>query len=84
MAKLIYANGDSWTAGDIVDPELFGDNFAKVNDPNNRQYRLPRVWPHKLGKLLDIDVINNSHAGGSNDRIVRSTISPAVQLSPFA
>ena len=80
MAKLIYTNGDSWTAGDIVDPELFGDNFAKVNDPENRQYRLPRVWPHKLGKLLNSKVINNSHAGGSNDRIVRSTINDIIGL----
>jgi len=24
----IYVNGHSWTAGDIVDPELFGDNLA--------------------------------------------------------
>ena len=80
MAKLIYTNGDSWTAGDIVDPELFGDDFAKVNDPRNRPYRLPRVWPDKLGKLLNIDVLNNAHAGGSNDRIVRSTINDIVKL----
>lgn len=78
--KVLYANGDSWTAGDIVDPDIFGDDLAKVNDPKNKEYRLPRVWPHKLGNLLDIDVINNSHAGGSNDRIVRSTINDILEL----
>ena len=30
--KTLYANGDSWTCGDIVDPELFGDDLSKVND----------------------------------------------------
>jgi len=78
--KTLYANGDSWTAGDIVDPELFGDNLSKVNDPDNKPYRLPRVWPHKIGKELNIEVINNSHAGASNDRIFRSTINDITNL----
>ena len=67
MAKLIYTNGDSWTAGDIVDPKLFGTDNAHVNHPKNKQYRLPRVWPGKLGKLLKTEVINNSVAGASNE-----------------
>ena len=71
--KTLYANGDSWTCGDIVDPELFGDNLSKVNDPANKPYRLPRVWPHKIGKELGVEVINNSHAGASNDRIFTRT-----------
>ena len=54
--KTLYANGDSWTAGDIVDPDLFGDDLSKVNDPKNKPYRLPRVWPHKIGKELGIEV----------------------------
>ena len=78
--KTLYTNGDSWTAGDIVDPELFGDNLSKVNDPDNKPYRLPRVWPHKIGKELNIEVINNSHAGGSNDRIFRSTVNDILGL----
>ena len=28
--KVLYCDGDSWTAGDIVDPKLFGDNVAEV------------------------------------------------------
>ena len=35
--KTLYANGDSWTAGDIVDPVLFGDDLSKVNDPKNKK-----------------------------------------------
>jgi len=76
----IYVNGDSWTAGDIVDPELFGDNLAEVNHPDNKPYRTARVWPRFLGDLLDIDVINNSHSGASNDRIVRTTINDILKL----
>ena len=78
--KTLYANGDSWTAGDIVDPDLFGDDLSKVNDPKNKPYRLPRVWPHKIGKELGIEVINNSHAGSSNDRIFRSTVNDILGL----
>ena len=55
--KVLYCDGDSWTAGDIVDPKLFGDNVAEVHHPDNEQYRLPRVWPHKLGKLLGVKVV---------------------------
>ena len=78
--KTLYANGDSWTCGDIVDPELFGDNLSKVNDPANKPYRLPRVWPHKIGKELGVEVINNSHAGASNDRIFRRTFNDIIEL----
>ena len=66
MKKLILCDGDSWTAGDIVDPELFGDELYHVNHPDNDQYRFPRVWPHKMGKLLNVDVINTSVAASSN------------------
>ena len=52
MTNILYCDGDSWTSGDIIDPELFGEDFSHVNHPDNDQYRLPRVWPHKLGKLL--------------------------------
>ena len=78
--KLLYCDGDSWTAGDIVDPKLFGDNVAEVHHPDNEQYRLPRVWPHKLGKLLDVKVLNKAHAGSSNDGIVRRVLPNILRL----
>ena len=58
MTNILYCDGDSWTSGDIIDPELFGEAFSHVNHPDNDQYRLPRVWPHKLGKLLGIEIDN--------------------------
>ena len=80
MKKILLCDGDSWTAGDIVDPELFGDNLSEVNHPDNAQYRYPRVWPHKLGKLLDVDVINSSISGSSNDAIVRRAVGVVIDL----
>ncbi len=84
MAKLnfktLYVNGDSWSAGDIVDPEIFGDQLQHSMHPDNTEYRLQRVWPHMVGKELGINVINNSHAGASNDRIYRSTMNDVMSL----
>ena len=69
--KLILCDGDSWTAGDMINPEL---KTSWVNDPVNDSYRLPKVWPHMLGKLSNTEVLNISHAGSSNDGIVRRTL----------
>ena len=80
--KLILCDGDSWTAGDIINPELklIDENHANVNDPLNDSYRLPKVWPHKLGKLLNIDTLNIAHAGSSNDAIVRRSMRKVKEL----
>ena len=78
--KILICDGDSWTAGDLIDPELFGDDMTHVNHPDNDQYRLPRVWPHKLGKLLNVEVSNISVAGSSNDAIVRRLIPNVMKL----
>ena len=71
--KLVVA-GDSWTYGsEIRDPKL----PTSVNDwdePNDA-YRLPRIWPTKLGAHLDAEeVINLSYPAASNDRIVRNLV----------
>ena len=70
--KLIYCDGDSWTAGDMIDPKL--THITDVNHNLNTDYRLPKVWPSDLEKLTNIKVINNSRAGSSNDGIVRRVI----------
>ena len=72
--KILVTDGDSWTAGDIVDPELFADEPWHVNHPDNRPYRLPKVWPHKLAGKLNLECFNISIAGSSNDGIVRRTM----------
>ena len=66
--KLILCDGDSWTAGDMVHPDL---KTLDVNDSKNDNYRLPKLWPSDLGKLTNIEIKNISRAGSSNDGIVR-------------
>ena len=66
--KLILCDGDSWTAGDMINPNLESTN---VNASENDSYRLPKVWPSDLGKLTNIEIKNISRAGSSNDGIVR-------------
>ena len=77
--KIILAEGDSWTAGDIVDPNS-NITLAQVNEPSNDAYRLPRVWPDKLGKRLRTKVLNNAVAGSSNQAIVQRTTTKVVEL----
>ncbi len=78
--KIIYCDGDSWTAGDLLDPNLEKKGIGWINDPLNDNYRLPKVWPHKLGKLCGIEVKNNSVAGSSNDGIVRRVLDSIPKL----
>ena len=82
MTKVILCEGCSWTAGDMINPELklAGEEHPYVNHPKNDDYRLPKVWPHKLGKKLGIDVLNKSVSGSSNDGIVRRTMREVKQL----
>ena len=75
--KLILCEGDSWTSGDMISPKL---NTSYVNDPENDSYRLPKVWPYKLGKLLNTKVLNNAGAGSSNDAIIRRTTNKVLEL----
>lgn len=78
--KVLFAEGDSWTSGDIIDPNLADEINGNVNHPKNNDYRLPKVWPEKLSHLLKVRPINNAHAGSSNDGIVRRTINYLLQL----
>lgn len=73
IKKLIVA-GDSWTYGsEIRDPAL-PQSVNDWDDPNDA-YRLPRIWPTKLGKHLNIDdVVNLSYPAASNDRIIRNLV----------
>ena len=78
MVKILVCDGDSWTSGDIINPEI---NTTHVNSKENDSYRLPKVWPHKLGTLLNVKTKNYAIAGSSNDGIVRRTIENIIGLS---
>tara|TARA_X000001388_G_scaffold18285_1_gene11636 strand:- start:124 stop:876 length:753 start_codon:yes stop_codon:yes gene_type:complete len=77
LKKIILCEGDSWTSGDIINPKL---DVTWVNHPTNDSYRLPKVWPHKLGELLNIEVLNTANAGCSNDSIVRRVVENTLKL----
>ena len=71
MKKIILCEGDSWTAGDIMDPKLVERGETNNHLPENDVYRLPKVWPYKLEKKLGITVLNKAEGGCSNDAIIR-------------
>tara|TARA_Y100000034_G_scaffold47415_1_gene58396 strand:- start:2093 stop:2950 length:858 start_codon:yes stop_codon:yes gene_type:complete len=82
MKKIILCAGDSWTAGHFInpDPELKDIIGTNHSHPKNDDYRLPKVWPYKLGKLLEVDVLNVGYAGASNDGIVREIFPEVLKL----
>ena len=72
--KKLIVVGDSWTHGsEIRDPAL--PESIKDWDSANDHYRIPRIWPTKLGNILGVDeVINLSYPAASNDRSVRNLV----------
>ena len=78
--KVILTEGDSWTAGDIINPTLKEKIGGFVNHPENNSYRLPKVWPGKLEQYTKGRVLNNAIAGSSNDGILRRTINSVLKL----
>ena len=71
----LLTSGDSWTFGsEIKDPSL--DSSVSDWDIENNAYRIPKIWPTKLAKVLQADDLTNiSYPAASNDRIVRLTLS---------
>jgi len=78
--KILLTEGDSWTAGDIIDPRIKEDLAGNVNAKINDNYRLPKVWPHKLATKLGVKSMNTAVAGSSNDGIVRRVIDNVLNL----
>lgn len=72
--KTLLVAGDSWTYGsEIRDPKIAKSVFDW--DKENDEYRLPRIWPNKLAKMMNIgNLVNLSYPAASNDRIIRHTV----------
>jgi hypothetical protein len=73
----LYANGCSWTAGMELeyDTELFDAwRSQQPAEFNIVDYYNLYNWPAYLGKKLDAEVINASIGGGSNQRMIRTTL----------
>ena len=78
--KVIYCDGCSWTGGHDIDPKLEKEGLTDVNHSDNDSHRLPKLWPYKLGQLINAEIINNGVAGSSNDGIVRRTLREVKNL----
>ena len=78
MKKILYGEGCSWTGGHVGDDSNMvkpGLTDGQLMSKENESYRLPKLWPHKLGKLLNIENVHNAgEPGSSNDGVVRRTV----------
>jgi len=69
--KKLVVIGDSWTYGSEIRDPILSDDINDWDKPND-EYRLPRIWPTKLGNMLGVqEVVNLSYPAASNDRSVR-------------
>lgn len=82
MPKLkIICDGDSWVFGsEIADPEI-SKKYPVNTHPGaydyleeNDNYRIPKIFPTHLGKIMDADVTNLSWPADDNGTILRRTI----------
>ena len=72
--KKLVVVGDSWTYGSEIRDPLLPSTVNDWDEPNDA-YRIPKIWPSKLGEMMAVDeVINLSYPAGSNDRSVRSLV----------
>jgi hypothetical protein len=81
MKFKLITNGDSWTFGsEIVDPNLVSKYSDKKHVTEfdhfteNDNYRVPKIWPTHMAKLMDAEVINLSWPADDNGSILRRTI----------
>lgn len=79
--RILITNGDSWTFGsEIAAPEIIADNPNASHVcqydfyENNDHYRVPKIYPTHLGKLLDAEVVNLAWPADDNGSILRRTI----------
>lgn len=77
---MLITNGDSWTFGcEIVDPVLLAkhpglQHLTEIDHLiENDSYRLSRIWPTILSKLLNANVINLAEPGDDNSSILIRT-----------
>jgi hypothetical protein len=77
----IVCDGDSWVFGcEIADPKIAARYDASTHPgtydflEENDEYRIPKIFPTHLSKLLDAKVTNLSWPADDNGSILRRTI----------
>jgi hypothetical protein len=76
--KKLYTNGCSWTLGsELEEDPIFKEYYSKLGDSSSVKKHYNKFnWSYEFSKLAGIEkLINNSCGGGSNARVVRTTIS---------
>jgi hypothetical protein len=67
----IICDGDSWVFGsEIISPNIDGYDYYEIND----SYRVPRIFPTFLSKIMDANVTNLSYPADDNGTILNRTI----------
>lgn len=82
MSKLeLICDGDSWVFGcEIVDPNISGRYDKSVHPGHydyiqeNDKYRIPRIFPTHLAKMLNANLTNLSWPADDNGTILNRTI----------
>jgi Family of unknown function (DUF6071) len=69
----IFANGDSYSYGHGLS-NIGTEPRQWPLDHRDKIYALENSWPSQLAQLHNLDYVNLSKPGGSNDRIVRTTL----------
>lgn len=86
--KTLFTNGNSWTFGsDLNSPKIlagpeetgygrFKNYKFQLNDMSsvNDSYRIPKIWPTKLARMLDAKNVNIAWPSKNNEGICNSTI----------
>ena len=67
----IICDGDSWVFGsEIVSPDLDVHDYYEIND----EYRIPKIFPTYLSKIMDAKVTNLAYPADDNGTILNRTI----------
>jgi len=75
----LYINGDSWAYGsELRDPTAL--DITNDFDPVHDNYRKAHNWTGQIARAYDLELVDSSWAGGSNERIVRTTIADVTNL----
>jgi len=86
---MLYVNGCSWTAGlELEHEEELFNEWAKSQPPYTNKTDLNLVefynmynWGAYLGAKLNMPVVNESIGGGSNQRMIRTTLNYINKLT---